>query len=377
MYLFILVFTITLQAVPPVLSLIMGELGLSHAQGGLLMSLFALPGVFISIPAGMLSDRYGQKAIGIISFLLAIVGTAIFASGGSLPVLILGRAIAGIGAITLMVLAPQILAQWFAGREMGIAMGVFSTGLPVGTILSLNLLSALGESLGWRTSVWASIALPLVALVVFLWLFTPAPREGGEAPNHSVGFFRGIRAAGSSIWIVGVTWMMFNASVISLFTFTPDFLKASGSSVASAGFVTSAVMWPAVILGPAIGYLIDKIDRKRTIIAIGGISLAVLTFIVPEAIGWMLLMMLLIGVVQTLVPTPIFALPPEVTTPERLGLGFGIVSTCLNIGIVVGPAAVGLSRDITGSYQASYALMAGFALLVTLAMIVLKLKQGK
>jgi MFS family permease len=377
MYLFILVFTIALQAVPPVLSLIMAELGLSHAQGGLLMSLFALPGVFISIPAGMLSDRYGQKAIGIISFLLAITGTAIFASGGSLPVLILGRAIAGIGAITLMVLAPQILAQWFAGREMGIAMGIFSTGLPVGTILSLNFLSAIGESLGWRTSVWTSIALPLVALVVFLLLFTPAPRESGGTPNQSVGFFRGIRLAGGSIWIVGVTWMMFNAAVISLFTFTPDFLKASGSSVASAGFVTSAVMWPAVILGPAIGYLIDKIDRKRTIIAIGGITLAVLTFMVPEAIGWMLLMMLLIGVVQTLVPTPIFALPPEVTSPERLGLGFGIVSTCLNIGIVVGPATVGLSRDITGSYQASYALMAGFAVLVTVAMIILKLKQGK
>jgi CP family cyanate transporter-like MFS transporter len=118
-----LAFATTMQSVPPILSLIMAEFQLTYAQGGLLMSLFALPGIAISIPAGMLTDRYGQKTIGITCFALMIVGTAIFASGNSLPVLILGRVVAGAGALTILVLAPQLLAQWFAGREMGTAMG--------------------------------------------------------------------------------------------------------------------------------------------------------------------------------------------------------------------------------------------------------------
>lgn len=375
-YLFILAFTITLQSVPPVLSLIMAEFNLSHAQGGLLMSLFALPGVFISIPIGMLADRYSQKTIGIVSFILIIVGIAIFASGSSLPILVLGRAVSGAGAITLMVLAPQLLAQWFAGREMGVAMGVFSTGLPLGTILSLNFLSLLGESLGWRASIWVSAGLPLVALVAFVVLFAPAPRGSQRTSPQPEGLFRSIRLAGRPIWIVGVAWMLFNAAVISLFTFTPDFLKTIGFSIASAGFVTSAVMWPALVLAPVVGYVIDKIDRKRAIIAIGGLSLAILVMLVPTAIGWMLGLMLLIGIVQTLVPAPIFALAPEVTSPERLGLGFGIISTCLNLGIVVGPAVAGLIRDVTGSYQASYTLMAGFAFLVTLTILILRRRQG-
>ena len=378
-YLFILSYTITLQAVPPVLSLIMAELRLSHAQGGLLMSLFALPGVFISIPAGMLADRYGQKAIGIVSFILAIAGAAIVASGNSLPMLALGRVVSGVGAVTLMVLAPQLLAQWFAGREMGTAMGVFSTGLPLGTILSLNFLSLLGENLGWRASVWLSAGLPVVALIVFVLLFAPAPSRGEKSPQNE-GFFQGIRRAGTPIWIVGVAWMLFNAAIISLFTFTPDFLKAIGFTVASAGFIASAVMWPALVLAPLVGYVIDKIDRKRTIIAAGGLALAILVVLVPlvpTATGWLLAMMLFIGVAQTLVPTPIFALPPEVTSPESLGLGFGIISTCLNLGIVVGPAAVGLIRDVTGSYQTSYALMGGFALLVAPVMVILRRAQKR
>ena len=60
-FMFMLTYGSTLQAVPPVLSLIMNDFYLSHAQGGLLISLYAGPGLIISIPAGMLSDRYGQK----------------------------------------------------------------------------------------------------------------------------------------------------------------------------------------------------------------------------------------------------------------------------------------------------------------------------
>jgi len=370
-YLCMLTFVITLQAVPPVLSLVMAELELSHAQGGLIMSLYAVPGLIVSIPAGMLADRYGQKVIGLVSFSLAIVGAVIVAMGNSLPILILGRLVTGVGAMTLMVLAPQLLAQWFRGREIGMAMGVFNTGFPLGTILCLNFLAMAGESLGWRASIWFSTAMPLVGLVIFALLFTPAPRGSQRTSGQPEGFFRGIRLAGAPIWVVGIAWMLFNAAVISLFTFTPDFLQTIGYSVASAGLVTSAVMWTSLVMSPIVGYVIDKIDRKLAIVAIGGLALAILVVLVPTATGWMLVLMLLIGIAQTMVPVPIFALPPEVTSPERLGLGFGILATCLNLGIVLGPTTVGLIRDVTGSYPASYALMAGFALLVTMAMLIL------
>lgn len=374
-YLCILAFAITMQLVPPILSLVMAEFKLSYTQGGLLMSLFALPGIVISIPAGMLADHYGQKTIGIISFAFMIAGTAIFASGNSLPVLALGRVVAGAGAITLSVLAPQLLAQWFAGREMGIAMGVYNTAMPLGTILSLNFVSLLGENLGWRASAWLSAAVPLIALVVFIFLFASAPGTSQRIRSKGESFLQSIRLTGISIWIVGITWMLFNAAVISLFTFTPDFLQGSGFGIASAGFVTSVVMWPAILLSPVVGYVIDKIDRKLSIIAIGGLALAIFIVIIPTATSWILALMLLVGVAQTLVPAPIFALPTEVTSPERLGLGFGIISTCLNLGIVAGPVAVGVIRDVTGSYQASYALMAGFAFLIILAMITLRWRQ--
>lgn len=374
-YICMLAFALVLQSLPPILTLVMTELELSHAQGGLLMSWFALPGIIVSIPAGMLVDRYSQKAIGSIALLLMIVGSAIFASAHSMFVLSMGRLVAGAGAMTLLVVAPHLLAQWFAGRELGIGMGVFSTGMPLGTILSLGILSRVGESLGWRVSVWVSAGLALLALVVFALLFSPAQRSGERMSAPSEPLYQSIRSAGTPIWLVGAAWLLFNAAVISLFTFTPDMLKAAGFSIGSAGFITSAVMWPALVLSPVIGYIIDRIGRKRTSIALGGAMMAILLLWVPSATHWVLLLLLIMGIAQAMVPAPIFALTPDITKPERLGLAFGIVSTCLNLGIVVGPFVVGLAKDLTGSYQASYVLMSGFELMITVSMIILGLRE--
>jgi len=370
-----LAFAITMQSIPPILSLLMAEFQLSHAQGGLLMSFFALPGIVISIPVGMLADRYNQKVIGLISLILIITGAVLLASSSSLFMLILGRVISGVGAITIFIVAPQMLTHWFIKREIGIAMGIFNTGVPLGTILSFNFLSLLAENLGWRASIWLSAGLPLLALILFVWLFTPAPRGDVKSSLPSESLPQSIRASGIPIWLVGITWMLFNAAMISLFTFTPDLLNAAGFSLASAGFLTSLAMLPGLALSPAIGLIIDRIGHKRTIIAASGIALAIFLPLIPSATGWMLILMLLIGIAQGMIPAPVFALPSEIVRPERLGLAFGILSICLSLGMLAGPAAAGLLKDIVGSYQASYSLSAGFALLIPMIMVLLKLKS--
>lgn len=372
-----LAFVILLQSLPPVLTLVMSELGLSHAQGGLLMSFFALPGIIISLPAGLLADRYSQKAICSISFVLMIIGASVLATGHSLFTLALGRVLSGLGAITLVVVVPQFLAQWFTGRGMGIAMGVFNTAMPLGTILSLNFLSLLGERLGWRASIWTSAFMSILALGVFVLLFTPAPRKKAQISAPSESLFRELRSVGAPIWLVGAAWMFYNAASISMYTFTPDLLKATGLSVASAGFYTSVVMWPVLVMSPVVGYMIDKIDRKKTIIGFGGIILAILVVWIPGETSWLLGLLFFIGIMQSLVPTPIFALVPDVVHPEKLGFGFGIITTCVNLGIVVGPFATGLIKDLTGSYQASYSLMSGFFFLVTVSIVILGRMQSQ
>jgi MFS family permease len=382
-YMAMLGFAITLQSVPPLIGSIVSELKVSFAEAGLLMSLFALPGVFVSIPAGALADRYGARLIGAISFLLMIGGQAMFTSGHRMAVLGAARVVSGIGAMTLMVLLPQILSQWFAGAEIGLAMGILNTAMPLGTVLSLNVLSIIASASGWRWSGLAALLIPVAAFLLFLLLFAPPPpadgadRRSRPANAGRESLLRQVAGAGGRIWLVGACWLLFNASIISLFTFTPTFLVGIGFAPGRAGATASAVMWLPLVLSPATGLVIDRVGGKRIMLVIAGVSLAALIALVPSAAAWMLALMLLIGVAQTLVPAPVMALAPDVVPQERLGVGFGIVSTCLNLGILVGPAVVGWARDLTGSFAVSYALMALLSLAIVFVMIGLRPRRAR
>jgi MFS family permease len=307
-----------------------------------------------------------------------IGGQVLFAAGHTMTILGAARVVSGIGAMTLMVLLPQVLSQWFVGAEIGLAMGIFNTAMPLGTILSLNVLSVMAAASGWRLSALAALLIPLAAFLLFMFFFSSPPRiasRGDEAQSMRAGregLLRQTAASGWRIWLVGACWLLFNASIISLFTFTPTFLVGIGFSPERAGATASAVMWLPLALSPATGLLIDRIGGKRTMIASAGVALAVLIALIPGAARWMLALMLLIGVAQTLVPAPVMALAPDVVPRERLGVGFGIVSTSLNLGILIGPALVGWARDVTGSFSLSYALMSLLSLLIAFVVIGLR-----
>ncbi len=84
---------------------------------------------------------------------------------------------------------------------------------------------------------------------------------------------------------------------------------------------------------------------------------------------------LCVGFTAALIPAPVFSLGAEVVNRERLGMGYGILSTLNNVGIFVGPQLVGLSRDATGSYRASFWLMALFAVFATAIILALWAKR--
>lgn len=371
-YLSMLAFAFVFQSIPPILSLIIRELHISHTEAGLLMGLFAVPGIFLSIPGGMLFDRYGTGKIVVVCFILMIIGTLIMVSGRNFFHLASGRVLSGTGALILAIGLPRLVSQWFSGKELGIAMGIFNTAMPMGTIISFTTFGVLAKNLGWQASVSVGGLATLVALIAFLLFHKPAPSPTGRSPGENNIGLLSFKEAGISIWVLGIAWMWFNASTISFITFAPDFfITDKGFSIKFAGFLTSFLMWGSLILSPVVGHLIDKIDSKEILIAVGGLALTIFIFFVPWANTPLIFLMVLIGISVSLIPVSVFSLPADIVKPKSLGFGFGVISTCLSIGMVVGPYFVGLIRDRTGSYQVSFGVMAGFALCVTITMLIL------
>lgn len=378
-YLCMLGFAFSLQSLPPILTLIIKELDLTHTQAGLLMSLFALPTVFLAVLFGSLSDRRGPFKIGVISLILVIVGALIFAVSHTFVYAGLGRVIAGLGAAAISVVSAQIVSQWFREGELGTAMGIFNTAVPVGTIVSFTTFGRLGESLGWRVPIFIAMTIGAVGLASFVILYKPVlkqPQRVTSGREGERGLFSSLLKVGTLMWLVGFCWMWFNASIISFSTFAPDFFISKGYTIGSAGFLTSLLMWGSLGLSPLIGRLIDKVGNNEVFIGIGGIIMAVAIYSIARGTNF-LLPMVVIAVAVAFVPTPIFSLLPKISRPENLGLSFGIVSMFASMGMLFGPYVTGFLRDKTGSYQVSFTFLSILALLLTLTALVLRAKMRR
>ena len=375
-YLCMLGFAFTFQSLPPVLTFVTEELRLTHAEAGLLMSLFSLPAIFLGILAGMLSDRLGPFKIGVISLILMTLGTLIFAVSGTLVYAGLGRVIAGVGAATISIVAAQVLSLWFRGREAGTAMGIFNTAMPLGTIICFTIFGGLGESLGWRMPIFITVIIGVIGIAAFLILYKPAPNPPQKITLEKERLLPGLLKVEVPVWLVGFCWMWFNAAVISFSTFAPDFFISNGYSIGFAGFLTSLLMWGSLGLSPIVGSLVDKVGNNDLFIGAGGAILATVIYLVTKSSDF-LFPMVVMAVAVAFIPAPVFAFPSKILKPKHLGLAFGILSAVSSIGMLFGPYVAGLFRDKTGSYETSFIFLSTLAVLVTVTAITLRIQTRR
>jgi len=373
-YLSILAFALTFQSIPPILPLITHELSLTYAQSGLLMSLFALPGLLLSPLGGFLSDRYEMRFLGGICFLFMVIGTLLVGFGEGLLILGTGRILAGAGAFSLSVLLPKLLSQWFKGKELGFAMGIYNTGVPLGSVVCFGLFGKMGHLWGWRLPVQLVGIYLLLISILFLRFYRLPSQPIMENPKP-LGFFPSLKEMGASIWWISFSWLWFNAGFVSFATFAPPFFIQKGYSIEQSGYLIGIPLLGSLFLSPLTGYLVDRLRHQEWLIGIGGfiLSLFTLLFIFSSSFLFLVIGM---GIFSALIPSPIYSLPPEILKPRNVGLGFGLLSTCSSIGLFVAPYTVGKVRDITGSNEWSFILTSLFFLFVTVFIAPIRLLRS-
>jgi MFS family permease len=370
----ILTFGIIFQSIPPVIGILVKVLNISYARAGALMGLFIFPSIFLSLPGGILVDRYGSRNVGVNSLLIMTLGTAIVALGRSYWVIGLGRLVAGVGAAVLLVVIPKIVTSWFYDREIGLSMGIFNIAMPLGTILSLNFMGVIAYRFNWHTSIWTSFAVGVAAFGFFLLLYR-SKKTVGAVKSGQPGLLTVTKQAGWGVWLVGLAWGLFNASTISFFTYAPDYFVSQGADIAKAGLFASYPMWGSIILAPIVGVLIDRIGGKWVFVSVGCGGIAILLYLIPELTQHAAILSISIGIFIALLTPAIFSLPAELLPEPIMGFGFGILGTALGIGTSVGPYVVGSLRDVTGDYLWSFAAMAIFSGLGIIPMLILKMKD--
>lgn len=176
-------FAASLQALPPLFSQITMDIPFSNSQAGMLMGAYAIPGIFLPFLIAVLIQRYNQKNIILYALLLIMAGVIAFSLSGTFLSLLLARLVAGVGATALLVLAPLLVTMFFDRRNMGIAMGIFNSAVPTGTVVAANLFGLLGIAWGWRWAVFAVAGFAALVLLINFFVLALPPNQDSRKPE--------------------------------------------------------------------------------------------------------------------------------------------------------------------------------------------------
>ncbi|MGE8684279.1 MAG: MFS transporter [Acinetobacter sp.] len=142
--------------------------GATPALIGLAVGVYGLTQAILQIPFSLIADRYSRKPLVVIGLLLFALGGAIAAMSDSIYGVIIGRAIAGGGAVSAVVMALLADVTREEQRTKAMAMMGMSIGLSFVVAFSLGpwLTGLVGISgLFWVTTIMGLAAIAMLLLV--------------------------------------------------------------------------------------------------------------------------------------------------------------------------------------------------------------------
>jgi sugar phosphate permease len=158
------------------------DLDLNASELGLLTAAYLITFAAIQLPLGVLLDRYGPRRTEAFLLLFAALGAAIFATATSFNLLVLGRALIGLGVSACLMAAFKSFVQWFPRDRLPLANGLHMTAGGLGVLCATSPTAWLLESIDWRELFWI---LAILTFVVAIIVFTVIPDK--QSTQKQVG----------------------------------------------------------------------------------------------------------------------------------------------------------------------------------------------
>lgn len=150
----------------PLLHTIAAEFGLTQASAGSIVTTAQLSyglGLILLVP---LADILERRRLIFIMLLLASIGLIISGFAPSLPWILFGTALTGIGSVVAQVLVP-FAATLSAPEQRGRVIGILMGGLLLGILLARVVAGGLSTLVDWRFVYWiAALAMFIVAIAL-------------------------------------------------------------------------------------------------------------------------------------------------------------------------------------------------------------------
>ncbi|KAI0024264.1 major facilitator superfamily transporter multidrug resistance [Xylariomycetidae sp. FL0641] len=158
------------------------ELDVSLTLINLSIALYMLAMSIFPLWWSAVSESHGRRTIYVVSFTLNVVFNVLSARSPGVAQLLVFRVLSGGASASVQAIGAGTIADCFAPRERGAAMGVFYLGPLAGPLLAPIIGGALAEALGWRSTLYAlAIWGGLVLVLIVFGLAETLPRRAPSA----------------------------------------------------------------------------------------------------------------------------------------------------------------------------------------------------
>ncbi|WP_370643109.1 MFS transporter [Sporosarcina sp. ACRSM] len=165
-----------------------------HAIGGLIGSLFFAGFMLMQFPGGYLGDRFGYRAIIILSIFWAGIATLLTGIVGGLIAFILFRVLLGLGEGVFYSNDRSYIAYHSPPKKVGLGMGIALTGVSLGLTagtLGVPYLITLAEPFmnhnAWRFPFFVTGGITLIVAFILLKYLKPKATPGVALDSSSPG----------------------------------------------------------------------------------------------------------------------------------------------------------------------------------------------
>jgi len=338
-------------------------------QFTMLFTVPTLVAAVTSIPGGALGDRFGIRLIvGIAAVLAGVLGLA-RAFLPNYPGMLTMMVLFGISFGFVIPNLPKMVGIWFPPRQVGLASGIYMTGLGMGTALGLLTGPMFG---GWKPA-FTYMGILMLA-VSFLWIFLARSAPKGvkiEMPPLIDGIKKGVKS--KNIWLVSLANFLLLGGFIALSGNIPHALESVHDiSPQSAGAIASLVTWGFVVGNFFIPIASDRVGLRKPFLygsaLIAGVVFYLAWMLAPGAATTVLLFiggLFLGGVVSLLMTLPVEF--PEIGH-QYIGGAAGVAAAWMNLGgfilpiLVITPlVATGTQGDYNNAFLAAGIIVAAIA----------------
>lgn len=314
---------------------------LSAAGFGFLSSFYYYAYVPMQLPVGIMMDRYGPRKLLTLACAICVVGTFVFAMTPYFWVAAIGRFLVGFGSAFAFVGVLKLATIWLPEDKLAMVSGMAAALGTIGAMIGDNLLGVMVTQLGWQETVQVT-AVSGIGLTIILWLFIRDGQESSEEHGTIESFQQsfidlGIIVRNKQIWINGMFGCLvyLPTTVLAELWGIPYLTHAHLMSQHSADFANSLIFLGFTVGAPLMGFISDKLHRRRPPMLVGATGAAILMMTILYVPGLshthIQVLMFLLGMFYS-AQCIVFAVGRELSPNEAAGTAMAMTNMIVMLG---------------------------------------------